>query len=404
MAAAEETSSDGPKPDEYAERKPAFTVVCLGVGGGPLETNCSCYLMKPTDATWEESTFMVEGGSFLGTLASLLRDAGKPDSPFYDVSCDENDDEDVRAGKFNALIRSALISHGHLDHIFGLVLASAAQRGQRPIYGTDDTLQTIRGMFNGRHWPPLASFDATDPLALYHLRRLFCKQTEIIAPNVQVTPFSVSHGKSLIPPEEGSEKAEAVPGDSNKLFGKDVVDMPSTAFLLTNTRLERDVLFFGDVESDETGNTMTNHNVWLSVAHLFVKKRLSTIFIECSYTDAQPRDMLFGHFCPKLLYQDLRDFARCVVAYRKTGNAESTDVTDEECIGALSGLRCVIIHVKGLVIDCTKFLNRNHNLCTSYEGAPLFTQAIAAQISDHEAEGRLGVRFHIAKRGERLEC
>lgn len=70
----------------------------------------------------------------------------------------------------NAWVRQALISHGHLDHIFGLVLASAAQRMQRPVYGLEDTLETILGVFNGRVWPKLASYDASNPMAYYHLR------------------------------------------------------------------------------------------------------------------------------------------------------------------------------------------------------------------------------------------
>ncbi|KDN45746.1 hypothetical protein K437DRAFT_274143 [Tilletiaria anomala UBC 951] len=31
---------------------PSFTFICLGVGGGPLESDCSCYLLKPGDAPW----------------------------------------------------------------------------------------------------------------------------------------------------------------------------------------------------------------------------------------------------------------------------------------------------------------------------------------------------------------
>ena len=33
-------------------RGPSFTFVCLGVGGGPLESDCSSYLLKPGDAGW----------------------------------------------------------------------------------------------------------------------------------------------------------------------------------------------------------------------------------------------------------------------------------------------------------------------------------------------------------------
>lgn len=43
-------------------QKPSFTFVCLGVGGGPLEGDCSCYLVKPADMPWQAGTVVVEGG------------------------------------------------------------------------------------------------------------------------------------------------------------------------------------------------------------------------------------------------------------------------------------------------------------------------------------------------------
>lgn len=42
----------------------AFSFVCLGVGGGPLETNCSGYLMKPADQKWSDGTTLLEAGTF----------------------------------------------------------------------------------------------------------------------------------------------------------------------------------------------------------------------------------------------------------------------------------------------------------------------------------------------------
>lgn len=45
-----------------AGKQPAFTWVCLGVGGGPLESDCSCYIVKPAEAAWEEGYAVVEGG------------------------------------------------------------------------------------------------------------------------------------------------------------------------------------------------------------------------------------------------------------------------------------------------------------------------------------------------------
>lgn len=59
-----QSSDDGPKHLQLQLRgqKPSFTFVCLGVGGGPLEGDCSCYLVKPADMPWHAGTVVVEGG------------------------------------------------------------------------------------------------------------------------------------------------------------------------------------------------------------------------------------------------------------------------------------------------------------------------------------------------------
>ena len=46
-------------------QKPSFVFVCLGVGGGPLENDCSCYLMKPADRHWRDGSYVIEGGESL---------------------------------------------------------------------------------------------------------------------------------------------------------------------------------------------------------------------------------------------------------------------------------------------------------------------------------------------------
>lgn len=51
--------------------QPSFTFVCLGVGGGPLENDCSCYLLKPAQREWSEGAIVVEGGEW-GCLLFLF--------------------------------------------------------------------------------------------------------------------------------------------------------------------------------------------------------------------------------------------------------------------------------------------------------------------------------------------
>lgn len=56
-----------------ADQDPSFTFVCLGVSGGPLESDCSCYLLKPADQEWHDGAVVVEGGesSYLLVKPSL---------------------------------------------------------------------------------------------------------------------------------------------------------------------------------------------------------------------------------------------------------------------------------------------------------------------------------------------
>ncbi|WFD42791.1 3',5'-cyclic-nucleotide phosphodiesterase [Malassezia psittaci] len=144
----------------------AFSFVCVGVSGGPFETDCSSYLMKLADKKWSEGTTLLEAGSWLGALKNILCE---PNHAFFDAEFPEATTE-AKVELINSWVDQAIISHGHLDHIFGLVLASAVQRVQKPVYGLQDTLETITEAFNGRLWPRLASFNAKDPFAFYHLR------------------------------------------------------------------------------------------------------------------------------------------------------------------------------------------------------------------------------------------
>lgn len=44
------------------DRPPSFVFACLGVGGGPLENDCSCYMVKPAGRDWRQGSYVLEGG------------------------------------------------------------------------------------------------------------------------------------------------------------------------------------------------------------------------------------------------------------------------------------------------------------------------------------------------------
>lgn len=386
------------------EHTAGFSLVCLGVSGGPLEHNCSCYVFKPAQQRWDQGTVLLEGGSWLGSLSRLLEHPAS--SPFQDATFPEESTAESRVVLFNSWVKSMLVSHGHLDHFYGMVLASAAQPSQRPLYGTRDTLETIQGVFNGHVWPRLASFRAEDPLAFYHLRPLEVRQVRTIAPGITVTPYPLYHGLTWLPDKGGRTLDESVACPNvEQLSSGSVQDVPSTAFLLTNEACDRSMLFLGDVEADAPERHECNQALWRAVAPRVAGGQLRTVFIECSFSNAQPKHMLFGHLNPSLLYAEVRTLARCVRAER----GQSDDAAS--MAGTLRGLRFVVVHVKGLVLSKKLQHDRlgykeNEDRCVigdEHDTRPLST-VIHEELQELEAEHRLGVEFVMAQQGLRLEC
>lgn len=179
----------------HPEHQPAsFSFVCLGTGGGPLEGDCSCYLLKPADQDWQNGSIVVEGGSWLGALTDVLDQHG-PDSAFYDFEFPSTTPSAcLRAGLMASFSRAFLISHAHLDHILGLVLGSASLPGKRTVFGLKPTLENILDMFNGKIWPKLASWNEDEPHTMYHMRSLENQRPFSVSETLSVLPFALSHG------------------------------------------------------------------------------------------------------------------------------------------------------------------------------------------------------------------
>ena len=107
-------------------------------------------------------------GSWLGALTRVLED-NSPNSAFAEVPF-PHDSPALRAGYLGSFAHSFLISHAHLDHILGMVLGSASLPGRRQVYGLRPTLENLMGVFNGKIWPKLASFDDDGGPAVYLLK------------------------------------------------------------------------------------------------------------------------------------------------------------------------------------------------------------------------------------------
>ena len=62
--------------------------------------------------------------------------------------------------------RSYVITHGHLDHINGLILSAGSLRGPpRQVFAAQQTLKDIETVFSDRLWPNLGTWDKEDKSA-----------------------------------------------------------------------------------------------------------------------------------------------------------------------------------------------------------------------------------------------
>ena len=175
------------------------------------------------------------------------------------------------------LIKGYLISHAHLDHVAGLVLASPDD-SKKPIYVLPSVAAALsESYFNWQAWPNFTDRGKAPQLKKYPLTEL--------APGVAVplqdtkmtmTPFPLSHG-----------------------------GVESTAFLVESDGDA--ILYFGDTGPDPVEKTTKMHDVWAAVADKARQHKLKAILIELSYTSDRPDKQLFGHLTPKWIMTSLHE-------------------------------------------------------------------------------------------------
>ncbi len=81
----------------------------------------------------------------------------------------------------------------------------------------------------------------------------------------------------------------------------------STAFLVRSG--ESYALYFGDTGPDEVEKTDHMRRVWTAVAPLVKSGQLKGVFLEVSYSNAQPDRHLYGHLTPKWFMKEFEVLA-----------------------------------------------------------------------------------------------
>lgn len=267
-----------------------FDVVALGARGGIEDGNLSAYLVGAHgqgDYVTCDAGALVNGLRVAEGKGAFDAIEVPKDSPYSRVGYVLTD-----------RIKGYLVSHAHLDHVGGLIVASPDD-SKKPIYALPSVNERIeRDYFNWEAWPNFGDEGKAPALKKYHYQNLVPGQkTSLTGTDMSVTAFPLSHG-----------------------------GVESTAFLLESG--DDALLCFGDTGPDAVEKTTKIHDVWTAVADKVKAHRLKAVIIESSYPSAQPDKQLFGHLTPAWLLKSLHD------------------LDDQAGGGALKGLPVVVSHVK----------------------------------------------------------
>lgn len=270
---------------------PVFEIIPLGVYGGLKDGNLSAYLLKTTES---ENYTALDGGTLVHGLEIAV------------------EKQSVRNKNVEELLQkhipAYLISHAHLDHLMGLVMAQPELREQQTIMAREETMQALqKNIFNWSVWGNFGDSGEIPHLNFQHYQTMPLQQWVAIPDtDLQVKAFPLSHG-----------------------------GMASSAFLIRSKN--EYILYFGDTGADSIEKSTNMRSIWKEIAPLIRNKQLHAIMLECSFLNSQPDDKLFGHLKPNLFMSELRQLASIVAP--------------SDLRNSLRGLPVVVTHIKPRLVD-----------------------------------------------------
>jgi 3',5'-cyclic-nucleotide phosphodiesterase len=246
-----------------------FDLVVLGALGGIQDGNLSAYLVHPHDDD--------RGVTFdAGTLANGVKVADEKGA-FAAVKVPADSPLSRVGYVLTSKVKGYLVSHAHLDHVAGLIIASPDDV-KKPIYVLPSVgTALVETYFNWVAWPNFTDRGKAPQLKKFPVEEL---KPAAAAPlqdtKMTVTAFPLSHG-----------------------------GVESTAFLVESDGDA--ILYFGDTGPDAVEKGTRMRDIWSAVAERVKQRKLKAILIECSYTSDRPDNLLFGHLTPKWILQSLRE-------------------------------------------------------------------------------------------------
>ena len=257
-------------------------------------------------------------------------------------------------------ISTFLITHAHLDHLSGFVVNTAAfQHTSRPkkLAALPHVIGAVKAhIFNDVVWPNLSDEEGGAGLVSYqrlteggNIALGMGEGTGYIevCEGLAVKSRSVSHGHCMrghnhtgllaqdygiqSPAERRASRTSILMSPELRRKSLSHIEMQSlpssygqdefcvtdsSAFFIRDEHTGREVLIFGDVEPDSISLSPRTARVWTDAAPKIIFGLLAAIFIECSYDDSQPDELLFGHLAPRHLIAELKSLAEKVTSLR----------------------------------------------------------------------------------------
>ena len=287
-----------------------FEFICLGGYGGVCSGNLSCYLLKlngygkyicldggsPIDGIWKyNANFAPKNASIELSIKQIDQQILSLKFQRFTALDDNNNAEAnnllskmIELRNYNLTyadnyiipenIEAFLLSHAHLDHIAGYIIATAGFHIPKQIVANSDVISVLdTHIFNNKIWPAVLKPQIIEVTKENNIK--------LIDDKVIVSYIPVKHG------------------DYDN----------SSAFFITEIEGSDTVLYFGDVSNKPHKTLQTNTNaetqlnsVWDKAADYVIKKTLRAIFIECAYKKNTSK--LFGHLDPDQLEVVLNNF------------------------------------------------------------------------------------------------
>lgn len=265
------------------------------------------------------------------TLPDAKNSANAPYPPSTTKADTRQDADGFRlASRIYSSVTAYLITHPHLDHLAGLIINSSQKFGSyKRLIGFEKTLKGIELAFGGLLWPALASWSNCGGLVerLQYLQVEPFAKFDIPTPTstFKCVPFPISHGTIGLVADARTHTYLQVEKDPNEVYD-------SIAYFVELEHQEkcRSFLFWGDVEPDAISTLPRNKPVWIETAKRFVLGELQWVWIECSYMNSRPNNLLFGHFKPDLLIDELETLAIIVEKFKKMPVEELRNVNAVE--------------------------------------------------------------------------